>query len=480
MVNLDGPWGSGKSTVVNFIEASLRARKERWVTVDFSAWRSQRIKPAWWGVVCQLARQTPSQLPLHRRMLFQMHWGWWKIRNDFAAYALVALLFGLAGLFGLVVPNLRPEAVAGQLWLAWLVEQSTTTQGWFKDPATVIATMTSILGAAGLARGIFFGSDSTAKAVEALSSDPYRHVMRLFERLVRSAGRPILIVIDDIDRCSEDYVVDLLEDIQTMLREAPVSYLVVGDRSWITSSFAKRYGEFKEQLEEPGRPIGYQFIEKVFQFSARVPALSDDVVRQFWSGLINKKLDKEGFNKRLRQFNDTANASIANARSETEMQNAIENASDPVLKRAIAARAAVRVASQDFSKELESRFTRYAHLLDRNPRSIKRLINRLGINQAVMLLSQRRINPGALARWTIIEMRWPQVAEALIAKPDLLDLTQGEERNGCIVAEMLKEPEFLRVVSANAALDSDDEADDVLTAQRLSEIVGGPQLAQVS
>jgi CheY-like chemotaxis protein len=49
MVHLHGPWGAGKTSVLNFLRAHLqdadRPSAHRWVVVEFNAWQQQRLRP---------------------------------------------------------------------------------------------------------------------------------------------------------------------------------------------------------------------------------------------------------------------------------------------------------------------------------------------------------------------------------------------------------------------------------------------------
>jgi hypothetical protein len=126
MINIHGPWGSGKTSVLNFLRADLKdtARPSRmevelkgttgspvidvagaktlrqegarvllevsaeldtvqtelrrrharyltepsrpWVVIQFNAWRNQRLNPPWWALLSEIERQAIGQLPLNR------------------------------------------------------------------------------------------------------------------------------------------------------------------------------------------------------------------------------------------------------------------------------------------------------------------------------------------------------------------------------------------------------------------------------
>src|SRR5688572_21784659 len=66
VINLHGPWGSGKTSVLNFLKENLQDKKrkaeERWVVIEFNAWRHQRLQPPWWILIKQIYEQALEQL----------------------------------------------------------------------------------------------------------------------------------------------------------------------------------------------------------------------------------------------------------------------------------------------------------------------------------------------------------------------------------------------------------------------------------
>src|SRR5262249_40517777 len=95
-----------------------------------------------------------------------------------------------------------------------------------KGLATIITVFVTFIAAG---RAIVFGSANSAKFYFDLSQDPLKRITRLFNRIVAITKAPICIFIDDLDRCRPEYVVDLLEGIQTSFRDENVAYVVSAD-----------------------------------------------------------------------------------------------------------------------------------------------------------------------------------------------------------------------------------------------------------
>lgn len=77
-----------------------------------------------------------------------------------------------------------------------------------------------------------------AESFDPLRIDSFRPFITLFGKRVTQCSCPVLIVIDDLDRCDAGTVTDLQEGIRILFRGQPVVFLAVTDRCSITASFA--------------------------------------------------------------------------------------------------------------------------------------------------------------------------------------------------------------------------------------------------
>jgi hypothetical protein len=105
----------------------------------------------------------------------------------------------------------------------------------------------------------------------------------------------VVILVDDLDRCKDSYVVTFLQEIQTLFRTAKLSCVVAADRRWIYTSFEKAYENFGSAISEPGYPFGKLFLDKIFQFSVPMPSISNKIQRRYWEYLLNPAYDKKTF-----------------------------------------------------------------------------------------------------------------------------------------------------------------------------------------
>lgn len=477
MVHVHGPWGSGKSSVLNFLRERLQdeARREddRWVVVDFNAWRHQRIRPPWWSLIREIYAQSSRDLGFLHSLRLRARWFWWRFRADWlpAASAVLLIVAAVALTVGAIagaVPDDSAKAGTAGDDLAKSVELA------LKVVMAVLAAFGAVLAAG---RTLAFGSAKAAQAYTDLRSDPLGPIVRLFEKLVREIGRPVAVFVDDLDRCDGAYVVELLEGIQTLFRTAPVTYVIAADRKWICSSFEKHYGDFGPTIGEPGRPLGYLFLDKLFQVSASVPRPPRERQDSYWKSLLRAagSSDPVAIERKQREIEQRVETALTGAATPEQMERRIERLDphDQQAARNVAAR--LITASPEAQRATEHRLQRFAALLEPNPRAMKRLVNAFGLHQAAHLIEGRQVRPEALARWTIVELRWPLLADYLSDHPHAVAAIGGEPPADA--PEALKplfeqDPEVRRVV--HGAIDGAIDGAVPLDEPAIRRIVGDP------
>ena len=462
MVHLHGPWGSGKSSLLNFLAHDLReharARGEpEPLVVEFNAWRHQRLRPPWWALMREIHEQAVRALDRDDRLAalrLRLRWRLWRARLDWLPVVVALLLLVLGA----------P--------LAWFGARAIgTSEPTAELPLKLLATLLTLGAAAfALSRSLVFGSARAAETYADLRTDPLDPIVRLFGRLARATGRPLVVFIDDLDRCDAAQVVELLEGIQTLFRSAPVTYVVAADRKWICSSFETRYAGFGAAIGEPGRPLGYLFLDKIFQISAPVPRPLRTLQARFWAALLRGGDGGPALDRRLEAEQAQALRSLGAAHTPQELERhiATARAADPSREYAMRAAAARRITSPEAQREAEHRLRDYARLLEPNPRAMKRLVNAYGLHQATHVLEGRTIAADALARWTIVELRWPVLAEHLAADPVAVAHFAAVDAAPEPLRALLAHEQVRRVVLGGGAGDPPG----CLDAPRIRDIVG--------
>jgi hypothetical protein len=428
MVHLHGPWGSGKSSLVRFLEDTLKAQDPPWLVVEFNAWRNARVKPPWWNMLTEFKRALDQRLPWWRRRWLDLRWAWVSPSVDNVSLVMAGLVAALLLLmFG---------AQLGDLLKAW---------------QTQLGVLTALFTVIGLGRSQLLGGKRVAESFDALRTDSFRPFITLFDMLVKECPCPVLIVLDDLDRCDAGTVTDLLEGIQTLFRGQPVVFLAVADRYWITASFAQRFSLFEDGGDK-ARPVGDLFLDKMFQVSVTIPALPVAVKRAYLSRLLGAAESTLPDELQL----------PATAVRHEEIQAAIAAAPEEQ-RPALRAQAVARLSTPAADKAVEHRLLRWVSYIEPNPRGMKRLVNAIGMTQARSLLEGRMVDFDAIVLWTILELRWPRAAAAITADPGLID---AEGQGSDTLQAAWRDPLFQKIageldeVQVRALIGTADEDDE--------------------
>lgn len=464
MLHIHGPWGSGKSSLLNFIKTELQPRAKSanvkaeprtvdeasldWIVVDFNAWQRQHVEPPWWSLIDTVYTQALYQLEnvygaYGRAWKLRIRERWWRLttgRRDL----LVALLISSIILLGILYWQRRAQ---GNL-------------DFLQSVFTLLGVAAGIWSTLLLvSRSLISGTSQSAQAFMQRAGDPMERVSRHFTDLIHWIGNPVAIFIDDLDRCQTKYVVTLLEGIQTLFYNPRAAYVIAADRRWLHVSFEESYEPFIGAVKEPGRRLGSLFLEKAFEASVSIPRMSPERRRLYWdhlgSGAQTKTAEIETYAAELKnEFKgDNTEAAVLTRLS--------AGTGDPLrdeVRKGIALR---QLASHDVSKSTEYFLQPFDDLAEPNARAMKRLVNSytllrdlavLGGSNVLFDLNTRR----QLALWAIVSLRWPLLKERLEdhlqeypnETPDVISLIcEGKPIpiDDPEIQQLLRSPEVIRV-----------------------------------
>jgi hypothetical protein len=423
LVHLDGPWGTGKSTLLTFLEAELRTPTEvgdqEFLVAQVNAWREEQVGVQWWSLHHSLRRAVEHDACRTSRWRGAGAWLWnrWDIamaRRSLVVTIGLALLLVLAGTAFLLFGDLD--------------DRNETADFWGKTLSLVAA---GVAGIVAVYRFLVPSSRDSANALVAKSANPMGDVRRLFARTLERASKPVVFVIDDLDRCDSHYVVEFLQVLQTLVRD-PIRTprmpsgphgIVAADGGWIRSSYEHEYSSLPVRAI-PGRPLGYQFLEKVFQLRVRLPSISRSAQQRYFESLLHPQASTNEAREVTERLVDEIKDEIKRAKTGDDLSNAIQKAegvADVKGRMDVLGVAALQSSEPALQAEARHLLVRFSQFLEPNPRNIKLFVNTYGMLQALLAIEGTPSSTTRLARWTIVEIRWPELADHLRAHPDDLD-----------------------------------------------------------
>jgi KAP family P-loop domain len=126
-------------------------------------------------------------------------------------------------------------------------------------------------------------NEVTRERIESMQE--FRRVFRqLFHK--RASQKRVCIFLDDLDRCTPDIALDLLEATKIFLGEVPCIFIVAADEHLIGQGLRLRY---KDLMHESGQGVvqaffsqkGQEYFEKIIQMGIRVPEQTNDQTHKF-------------------------------------------------------------------------------------------------------------------------------------------------------------------------------------------------------
>ncbi|MDA8747944.1 KAP family NTPase, partial [Litoreibacter sp.] len=457
IVHLSGRWGSGKSTILNFIEHYLitpptvkdpqkQINRDPWIVINYNAWQQQAEGRAWWSLLNAVSSGVPQDLSGTEKWWFWLSDKRWRITAQFRTLIIGFVIFlALLGYFGfksngtvsedglpfgttLTTTETRaqdlPEVKLGEVVrpAGTLVERRETVERGAKTKTiwdnVVELKELIVLGLALLTAfgGFFVRRQKTEAMLKDLSLDPTEPLRKRYAKMINDLDRPVAVLIDDLDRCDAAFVIEILQAAQNIYSDVPVLYVVASDKDWIVSAYEQSYAKFSEHVSRPGRPLGHLFVEKIFQLSVNVPDLGE-TERDAYLGELVGRNDLAGSLTDTEQI-ETLKQDLEAAEGDvTEIRTAIGKVSSPAAHQEASLLGYRAILSAKAEAAITHYLEDYLPLMDPNPRAIKRVVNAFQFLQGYAILAGKEVRIEALVLWAILDLRFPYATRRLHRNP---------------------------------------------------------------
>lgn len=200
----------------------------------------------------------------------------------------------------------------------------------------------------------------------------------------------VVVVVDDLDRCLNDTVVDVLEAIKLFLSVPKMAFLVAADETAVRSAIASRYGDAPAAVE-----LAERYLDKIVQIPIRVPVLDRIAIEAYVLQLLvtGGTSSGEDADRLLREHCDEVRHEAISSLGERPPSGV-----DPE------------------HLQLAERLAPLLHVgLDGNPRRVKRFLNEM--SQRERLAQSRGINVdrAAVAKLMVLEQVHPTEFDRLLS-----------------------------------------------------------------
>ncbi|MDJ0816724.1 MAG: P-loop NTPase fold protein [Desulfobacterales bacterium] len=466
-VGIHGPWGKGKSSFMAQIREELgevgKAAETPIVTVDFNAWRYDDATQVWAGLLNKVSAGIEKKLG---------HWRTLRINLWHAISTRTAELFWVAAL-----PLLIFFAAVGLGWLLG-VNGLEILRKLIEGRATPSELEKALLPALGGVGSLLFLFKRLAQATQPISARianfarlpsyskelGFQHAviddLQFLQKALQNyrSGARVVVFIDDLDRCSEERIMEILQAIILVLAPANFFVFLGIDTDMIYRAIREHY---TTDGNPPARSFPRHYLRKILQLSFHLPPI-EKTERE---NLLDTLFSKESVDDILTSQTMAGDTHALPKGSESSLPPLRVDLS--LLRETDALMRKERLFADeemvmDTPHELAA-FRAYQDCLDDNPREIKRAVN---IHRLMKLMMQKQGLPDSgwtiqrqrqLVRWVLFCTCWPElvghalrIAEQGDSDTDVLQSCSDE------YAAEVKDPKRRERLKAIAAQDSDE------------------------
>lgn len=396
-VGVYGDWGGGKSSLLKMVAAELSTR-EGFLVLQLNGWLFEGYDDAKTALMETILDEIASRKTLSARgrglfVRLIRRVNWLRVAGKAIKYGAGLAIGGPAGLAAVAAMD------AGEL---------------LKKAAEKV-------------------SEADEEAVQKLLNEPEQEVrrgVREFRQdfkalLAESNIKTLVVIIDDLDRCLPDTIIETLEAIKLFLFVPHTSFLLGADERLVKYAVRRRFPELPGERAEVGR----DYLEKLVQFAVRVPSLSRAELETYVALLFAKncKVPDDGIQKVCRWALGTESISQGRSFDLAAAKTLLGEGNLPT--------------GLDEALSLSARISPVlANGLNGNPRQCKRFLNTLLMRLSMARSRTITLKQAVLAKLMLLEYFRPESFRRLAkmqadsdGKPKQLKFAEEHKRAGSLV-----------------------------------------------
>lgn len=438
------------------------------LTVWFNAWKYESTNQVWAGLADAIMKQVTARLPLAEKERFWLRLNlrrvdaekirshiYERILNYFwrgaRGWILSCVLLLLVSITSTVVGWLNLQTTAWEFgWIgigsSVLIGILTSVQKYLsaiknieKEPASV--SLRDYLDIPDYNKELGFVHNVEADLHRVFGAVPKEH-------------RPIVIFIDDLDRCSPVKVAQVLEAVNLFLAgDFPHCFFVLGmDSEMVAAALQASHKDMLACLPaDASIPLGWRFMDKFVQLPFLIPLPEDNDVTRYTKSLFS--LDQTLLIQPVMQQaiesaqNIQSRAAVANEAEELQTKHNLNEEQRSYLQEKLETQVVRRVLDDgidtftDKNPEIQRVIGTATSYFCGNPRELKRFINVFRFHYFVWWARKAREleipTLDQLLRWTVLSIKWPEAVRWVRrgGGTDWCAQTIGQEKSNCMPAE---------------------------------------------
>jgi predicted KAP-like P-loop ATPase len=283
-VGVFGNWGAGKSSLLKLIESQLVNEQENWIVIKFDAWLYQGYDDARAAllevIATKLTKATEGNEGLTKKAK--------KLLGRVEGFRTLGLVAeGVALLAGVPTGGLLARGVGAIGGLSDGVQDQEEYENLGKVGKEAKEQFTDII-------------KPEKKKSPPQQIDAFR---KEYGEILEELGKPLVVIIDNLDRCLSTNAIHTLEAIRLFLFLANTAFIIAADEEMIRSSVADYFKGASDRHQ-------IDYLDKLIQVPIRVPKAGVREIRSYLfmlyaidHGVSGEKLEslRAGLEKALRQ-----------------------------------------------------------------------------------------------------------------------------------------------------------------------------------
>ena len=274
-IGVFGSWGTGKTTLLSMVQDEIenKAQDKGTLCIRLNAWTFEGYddaKTALMEALLQSLQEKQPFLPYRE-----------KIKNIFSHLNLmkVSSILMSAGL---------PIALRMLMGATGGTFVSVNTKSTADGLTEMVPKLTSEFTEAA-------GQNNTMQSIRKFREE--------LESLLQSADvQNIVVLLDDLDRCMPDAIIDMLEAIRLFLTIPKLTFVVAADDDVIKYAVNRKYPD-KDNLD---LNLAGEYVEKMFQYSLYIPGLSNkDIENNLLLLAARSHLEPSAYSRIIQELHDT-------------------------------------------------------------------------------------------------------------------------------------------------------------------------------
>ena len=278
-IGVFGLWGAGKSTLLNLIEHQLNEDDANVTCVKINAWMFEGYEDAKIALMETLLKE------LCQENKFE------KVKNG------IKNLLSRINLF-----KVATSAISLGASVTASVATGNALPIVMSLPRTAEGAMNAIKKISDNAENIkeTYLNEETSDPQNESIVDNIRKFRTEFEGMIKSAKVDnVVIIVDDLDRCTPERIIDTLEAIKLFLSVPHTIFVIAADENVIQYAIKKKY----PLVEGMNVELSTEYIEKIIQLPIYIPELSSKDIENYLLLLITQQyLSTQDFQSLLQKI----------------------------------------------------------------------------------------------------------------------------------------------------------------------------------